>query len=217
MPDGVVSVDRTPLAVDVYSDFLCPWCYVATARVSWLVDDPRVELTVLPYELHPGVPMSGRTTAEVYGRGDAGRAERALGRFAELAAAEGLPWRTPTRVPNTRALLGIDEWLRRHAPEVHPRFHDAVFAALWVDDLDLSEPDVVAGLVERAGAPVDDALAGGRSPEAATWLETHRRTATERGVGGTPAFVIGELVIPGLQDRSLFDRVIDRMAARLSE
>jgi predicted DsbA family dithiol-disulfide isomerase len=211
---GVADTDDGPLAIDVYSDFLCPWCYVASARVRWLADDPRVALTLLPYELHPGVPTSGRTTVDVYGRGDTGRAERALGRFAALAADEGLPWRSPTRVPNTRALLGIDEWLRRHAPEVRRRYHEGVFAALWVDDLDLSDADVVADLVGAAGGPVDEAVAGGRSPEAMAWLDEHRRTATERGVGGTPAFVIGELVIPGLQDRSLFERMIERMMSR---
>lgn len=32
------------LEVDVWSDFLCPWCYVASRRVEWLAADERVTL-----------------------------------------------------------------------------------------------------------------------------------------------------------------------------
>ena len=187
------------LEVDVWSDFLCPWCYVASRRVEWLAADERVTLRRLPYELHPSIPPEGRSTVRGYGRGDRERAERALAGFVTLSAAEGLGWRMPERVPNTRLALAVDEWLRRHASEVHVPFHAAVFDELWA-----------------AGGEIgaEAALAGARTAIAEGWLEASHLAATERGVTGTPAFAFGALVVPGLQDQAFFERIVDRLAAR---
>ncbi|MEM9607642.1 MAG: DsbA family protein [Actinomycetota bacterium] len=207
MPDGA------RLRVDVWSDFLCPWCYVASPRVRWLDADDRVEVVRLPYQLHPSIPVAGRLTADVYGRGDRERAEAALRGFAEMCEAEGLPWRVPTKVPNTQMVLAIDDWLRERDPDVHRRFHDLVFAALWAEDRDLTSSAVVAELVEAAGGPVDDALVAGSGEGAHARLADLRQSANEVGVGGTPSFVFGQLVVPGMQAEEWFERIVTKMTA----
>ena len=202
------------LEVDVWSDFLCPWCYVASARVEWLAADERIVVRRRPFELHPEVPLEGRPTARVYGHGDRARAERALRGFATLAAEEGLGWQHPERVPNTRRALGVDEWLRRNRPGVHPGFHVGVFDAIWAAGRDIGDDRTLAELVDRAGGDAEEALIGAADAVAGGWLEESRAEAQRRGVTGTPAFAFGQFVVPGLQDRPFFERIIDRLAAR---
>ncbi len=202
------------LEVDVWSDFLCPWCYVASARVEWLAADERIRLRRLPYELHPNVPTAGRSTALVYGHGDRERAERALGGFATLAAAEGLGWQVPDLVPNTRLALAVDEWLRRNDPDTHPRFHVGVFDELWAAGGEIGTDTALAAIVERSGGDPAAALDGARLAIEEGWLDASHAAATDRGVTGTPAFAFGDLVVPGLQDQAFFERIVDRLAAR---
>lgn len=209
-----MSASGAVLEVDVWSDFLCPWCYVASSRVEWLAADERVSLRRLPYELHPNVPIGGRSTARVYGHGDPERAERALAGFATLSAAEGLGWQMPDTVPNTRLALAVDEWLRRHEPDVHPSFHTTVFDELWAAGGEIGTSDALAALVERSGGNGAEAIDGARIAIAEGWLEASHAGAVEKGVTGTPAFVFGELVVPGLQDQAFFERIVSRLISR---
>ena len=41
-----------------WSDYLCPWAYLGRDRTR-LMRDLGVEITQLPYELHPEVPPEG--------------------------------------------------------------------------------------------------------------------------------------------------------------
>lgn len=120
----------------------------------------------------------------------------------------------PERVPNTRLALAVDEWLRRHASEVHVPFHAAVFDELWAAGGEIGDEAALGPIVERCGGDADAALAGARTAIAEGWLEASHLAATERGVTGTPAFAFGALVVPGLQDQAFFERIVDRLAAR---
>ena len=46
----------------VWSDYLCPWCYVGRDRTA-AIEDLGVQVTPLPYELHPEIPPEGRRAA----------------------------------------------------------------------------------------------------------------------------------------------------------
>ena len=57
-----------PLAVTVYSDVICPWCYVGKRRFEAALGGPGVPAEVtfhwLPFELNPDMPDEGITRAE---------------------------------------------------------------------------------------------------------------------------------------------------------
>ena len=53
-----------------------------------------------------------------------------------------------------------------------------------------------------------------RTGVAEGWLDASHADAIDQGVTGTPAFVFGELVVPGLQDQAFFERIVDRLVAR---
>ena len=51
------------MRVTVWSDYLCPWCYLGRDRTALMVD-LGVEVTPLAYELHPEIPPEQRGTYE---------------------------------------------------------------------------------------------------------------------------------------------------------
>jgi predicted DsbA family dithiol-disulfide isomerase len=64
------------VAVDIWSDVMCPWCAVGYTQFARAVEDLKGELEVevrwMPFELNPDLPREGkdqaRHLAEVYGR-----------------------------------------------------------------------------------------------------------------------------------------------------
>src|SRR5688500_16056770 len=117
----------------VWSDYLCPWCYVGQDRTA-LLRSLGVTVTVLPFELHPHVPAGGIPNKRRY---SAAAAE---------CEAVGMPFRPPTHVPNTRRVLAAAEWVRQCKPELFDALHAALFRASFVDGLDLGDEEVLASL-----------------------------------------------------------------------
>jgi len=189
----------------VWSDYLCPWCYLGQARTAQL-EALGVSVTVLPYELHPDIPVEGWTFE---GRRGLGLYERLSAQCADA----GLPsLARPFRLPNTRAVLAAAEWVRRHAPDAHATLHASLFHALFVAGEDLADPTVIDDLVAAAGADAQACRRAVDDGELDAALAQSRELADEAGVAGTPAWLIeGRLLIPGLQAPEYFDRMVARL------
>lgn len=178
----------------VWSDYLCPWCYVGQDRTA-LLRSRGVAVTVLPFELHPRVPVGGIPSTRPYSA------------VAAECEAVGLPFRPPTIVPNTRRVLSVAEWVRRRCPESFDALHHTLFAAYFADGLDISQPDVLHSLVERVGVDATSV-----EPDlGSTWVDESMAQARDVDVFATPAWLLESgVVIAGVQPRAYFERVVDR-------
>ncbi len=97
------------MRVDIWSDVICPWCYVGKARfekaLSSFAHRDEVEVVYHSFELDPSYPKDSRETtfamlSRKYGMSEAD-ARAAESRVAELAAAEGLGFQPERPVGNT--------------------------------------------------------------------------------------------------------------------
>lgn len=202
------SADRfTVVKVRCWSDYLCPWCYVGLSRDE-LFTEAGFEIVHLPYELHPDIGPDGRRV-----RPD-GRLRPTFDRVEAACAEAGLPFRRPTRMPNTRRALLSAEAVRRGSPEVFPAVHRGLFHAHFVDGAPLDDPDVIDQVLTDAGAPtaeIREAVEAGRVDE---HLTASHEAAREAGVASTPTWLIGDLAVPGALDRHTLGRWLERIAAR---
>src|SRR5436190_23761314 len=88
-------------AVEVFTDFVCPWCYLNTARVEKLQKHFDVEVLWLYFPLHPETPPDGLLLTDLF----AGRAvniDAIHARLKSLMDAEGLPFNERTHTYNSR-------------------------------------------------------------------------------------------------------------------
>src|SRR5438270_13347187 len=80
------------LSVDVISDVICPWCYIAKRRlekaVAALHGQQEVRVRWLPFQLNPTMPSEGVSRRE-YRTRKFGSWERSLGLNAKIGGAEG--------------------------------------------------------------------------------------------------------------------------------
>jgi predicted DsbA family dithiol-disulfide isomerase len=196
------------MQVKVWSDYICPWCYLGRDRTA-LLRSLDVEVTPLPFELHPELPPRGREVkpngrlADVYG---------AIGRECQ---AIGMPFMPPTHVPNSRRALETAEVVRRRWPTSFPALDEALFRAHFVTGLDIGDPDVLVMLVDQTGAPSSEVSAAMEAGEGRSAVIASMDAARELGIAATPAWLFGEtFVVPGVQPRELFERVVFRLRAR---
>ncbi len=215
-PAGTESGAR--LEVEVWSDLVCPWCYLGRARfesaLSAFPHRDNVEVTHRSFELDPGTPRGTTSTlaewlATRYGdRADAVRAGEQ--RLAEMAAELGLPYRVDRLHGNTRDAhrliqLGVD---RGVADDLVPR----LFRANFAEARSIFEP---AALIEIAAEAGLDPVEAGDVLEGTAYAERVRadeQLAAEIGINGVPFFVLDRAYgISGAQPAATFSTVLERV------
>lgn len=195
-----------PPLIRVWSDYICPFCYVGFARAAWLEHAYGARIDWLPFSLHPEYPAEGIPYEELRARyGDA--AEANVRRMIEDA---GLELHDRARVPNSHKALVLAELARDRG--AFSELHAGLFHAYWRDGRDIGHEAV---LVEEAAAvgldedEVRDALAADRNWDR---VEASTQGLLELGGSGVPAWLADDrILIPGAQPTQVFDRVLSQL------
>jgi predicted DsbA family dithiol-disulfide isomerase len=206
------------MRVDIWSDVVCPWCYVGKRRFeAALAGFPHrheVEVVWHSFELDPGAPRlrDGDRLEHLSAKYGVSREEAAAmdARIADAAREIDLEVHLDrTRSGNTfdahRLLhLAIEHGL---AGTVKERFLRAYFT----DGEPIGDPVTLARLAVEAGLPagdVDDVLSGDRYADA---VRADEATARAYGATAVPFFVIDETYgIAGAQPPEVFTNVLER-------
>jgi predicted DsbA family dithiol-disulfide isomerase len=186
------------LTVDIWSDVVCPWCYIGKRRFEAALAqfEHRDDVTVLwhSFELDPDAPpiaegRSAERLAAKYGM----TVEEAARRQAEittLAAQDGLTY----DLAESRGGNTFDAHRLIHLAAEHGLGNAAMerlMQAYFSEREAIGDPDTLQRLAVEAGLPAEEVrevLEGERYADA---VRADERAATQIGVRGVPFFVLG--------------------------
>lgn len=208
------------LAVTIYSDYTCPWCYLGLARFEKLEAalGEGVELLTewKPFEIHPEVPAEGMPVSALGYPPEQWEAMQANLRRA--AEAEGLQLANRPKVSNTHRALVASAYVQAAEPERFDAFHHALFRAYFTEGRDLGDPAVVRDVAAASGVDVErmeTALEQGTYESA---LSETGAEARRYGITGTPTFVFdGRYAAVGAQPAEELRRVVERVLSERAE
>jgi len=204
------------MRVEIWSDVVCPWCFIGKRRFETAVArfDRPVEVVWRSYELDPGAPpvregSSVERIARKYGMTVAEAAAQHQ-RITDLAAAEGLDY----HLERARSGRSLDAHRILHlAGErgIQDAVKERLLAGYLQEGVAIGLPEELAPLAVSAGldpGEVDAVLAGDAYTDA---VRADEERATELGITGVPFFVIdGRFAIPGAQDPDTILAVLER-------
>ncbi len=218
------------LAVDIWSDVMCPWCAIGYSQFSRAVEELAgdVDVTVLrfmPFELNPAMPLEGRGQAELLAENYRKSAEevaemrRAMEDAAEKAgfsmAYAGEGEEPEQRVWNTHDAHKLLRWaLTAGEPEAQARLKMAMFRAHFQQRRNMADRELLLNLAEAEGfdraaaaeAMADDALS------MAVKLEEKR--GLENGISSVPTFVVnGKYILQGASDAESYKQALVKLAS----
>jgi predicted DsbA family dithiol-disulfide isomerase len=209
------------MRVDIWSDVICPWCYVGKARfekaLSSFAHRDEVEVVYHSFELDPSYPKDQHETTYAMLRGKYGMSEAdaraAESRLADLAAAEGLGFHPERPVGNTfdihRVLhLGL-------AKGVQAELLGAINEAYFGQGRPVFDRDVITELA--AGAGLDPAAAGDviDGDAYAEEVRQDELQARQLGISGVPFFVFDmALGVSGAQPTEMFASALQQARER---
>ena len=195
------------MRIDIWSDLVCPWCYLGATRFSAALDivgRDDVEVHWRAFQLDPNAPATPQDLRTVIdGKYGPGSFEGMTDRLVALGAAEGIEYRFDrAKFVNTADAHRLVAWAEdEQGAAAQARLVDVLFAAYFTDGADLSSNEALLAAVAAADLDVDAAASVLDSDRYAEDIATDQRLARERGISGVPAFVIDDTyLIPGAQD-----------------
>lgn len=184
-----------PLSITVYSDVICPWCYVGKRRLEAALGDPgmpsQIRFSWRPFELNPDMPAEGverqAYRAQKFGEVRSAELDRNMvetGRELGIAFAFDRMRRTPNTRLAHRLIWEADRQTRQDA------LVERLFHGYFEEALDIGARDVLERLAAESGLAADgveQALSDGDSLEAVTQLE---QQGYRMGIQGVPFFLL---------------------------
>jgi predicted DsbA family dithiol-disulfide isomerase len=193
---GPASGAKATLAIEVISDAICPWCWVAKRRLDRaleaLAPDITASVTWRPFELNPGMPKAG-VDRHAYRSAKFGSWQRSQALDAQVAAAgrsDGLVFnhdkmeRTPNTVDAHR-LIWLAGQLRKQDAVV-----EGLFAAYFNEGRDVGDQAVLADVGASAGLDRAMILAMLASDEGQAEVQSELQRAVSLRVSGVPTVLV---------------------------
>lgn len=183
------------LQVTVYSDYVCPFCYIGERRIARLEEQFDVQVTWRGVEIHPETPAQGMALSELGYPPDVW--DKMMMHLGNMAAEEGLVLAERTHTFNSHKALLVAEAAKQVDAEVFRELHEGLFHAFFSQGKNFSDPDVLRQIALNAGMEEADFERALIEPEFEDALRENYVAARKHGVTGVPTFVIGEQVISG--------------------
>jgi predicted DsbA family dithiol-disulfide isomerase len=193
---GVANGAGKPLLkVTVFSDYICPFCYIGELRLNRLRDQFDVRVNWCAIEIHPDTSPEGQPI-ESLGY-DSERWQAMMASLQDMAAEEGVTLKDHDFTTNSRSALLLAEAAKLSGRDVFYRLHNALFEAFFVEGRNIGDRTVLEDLGRSAGMSDSQIAAAWEDGESAEKLAQYRQAALDLGVRATPTFFIGQQRLDG--------------------
>jgi predicted DsbA family dithiol-disulfide isomerase len=205
------------MRVDIWSDLVCPWCYIGKRRFETALaafpDREHLQVVHRAFQLDPSMPK-GRlfrhrdVLMRKYGMSEA-QVAAAQARLEGIAAAEGLEYHlADSHTGNT-----LDAHRLVHhaaAPGIQDAVIERFFRAHFTERRSLFDDESLASLAAEAGLPdANMVLAGELHADA---VRADHQQANALGANGVPLFLFdGRYSVSGAQSADVFAQALSRL------
>jgi predicted DsbA family dithiol-disulfide isomerase len=197
---------KEPIRIVVYSDYLCPWCYIATVRLHELEKEygNKINISWKSYPLvRQEIPDRLINPHSVDSRYRAALEEDKIS-FS--------PWNPDRPYPSSSmpALQGA-KCAKLQGEEDFQKFHVALFKAFFVDGLNIGASDVLISIAKNTGLDIERFCSdlSRKSFEKEILAEYEEGRAEYEGWGIPIVVVGGRYPITGAVPIALYHRAID--------
>ncbi|WP_017571010.1 DsbA family oxidoreductase [Nocardiopsis halotolerans] len=184
------------MRMDIWSDVICPWCYIGKRRLEAALDDfehaDRVTVVWRAFQLDPSLAAQPGPSAVEVMAGPGGDHARVRARFAEISrigAEDGLELRLGSAHPvNTFDAHRLSAWAREL--DQQDAMVERLLHGYHTRNLNIADHTVLADLASEAGLDRDEALGVLGEGRYTDDVRTDLAEARTVGARGVPTFAL---------------------------
>ncbi|GAA0588865.1 DsbA family oxidoreductase [Paractinoplanes ferrugineus] len=209
------------LAVEVWTDLGCPWCYLGIHRLRHAVDragPAGITLTLRSFELDPDASTEPMTIPEIFTRKHGLPVQAAMQAEAAMrdrAAAEGLPFSTDRLHANSFDVHRVLQLANRHGAGT--AFFETVQNRFFAGEINPYDHAGLTAVAVEVGLDGEEVRAVLADDSYGQQVRRDEQRARQLGVTGVPFVLLGQrFAVAGAQSIDTYAQAISRAREALS-
>jgi predicted DsbA family dithiol-disulfide isomerase len=212
------------MRVEIYSDMVCPWCFIGKRRWEKAIETAgyanQVQVTWRPFQLNPTMPKSGmdrRTYLEAKFGGAEARREIEE-RLAKAGVTDGIMFAFDriARTPNTFEAHRLMWFAQQHKKQ--DDLAEGLFHAYFSEGRDIGDGQTLVDVAEEIGLDRDATRQFFASDQGVEVVREEEAAGHRLGIRGVPYFMLnGTYAISGAQPPDIFVSALQKVEADRTE
>jgi predicted DsbA family dithiol-disulfide isomerase len=186
----MTATQKPALLAAVFTDYICPFCYVGDVRLDRLREDYDLKINWCFLEIHPETPAEGMDTS-CLGYSNS-KWQQMMDNLSRLAQEEGITFQPHTFTTNSRKSLLLAEAAKEAGADVFYALHRRLFEAFFTEGRNIGDEAVLTKLAQEAGVPNEVLERAWTDDRYEQRLQQYLAAAHELDVRATPTIFFGE-------------------------
>lgn len=189
--------DNLPeLKITVFSDYICPFCYVGHHRLMRLKDSYDLKINWCFIEIHPETSAESEPTTSLDYPSE--QWNQLMQGLKKVAAEEDIPIAEHTFTTNSKDAIQISETCKTLGRETFYKLHESLFTAFFVDEKNIGDREVLKTIANDCGIDDETINAAWDNEQSKKTILTNFDQARKFEIQSVPSFVFGERVLTGV-------------------
>jgi predicted DsbA family dithiol-disulfide isomerase len=184
------------LKISVFSDYICPFCYVGHHRLMRLSDSYDLKINWCFLEIHPENSAEGEPVSSLDYPSE--HWSQLMLNLKRVAAEEDIALSEHIFTTNSKDALLLGEAAKSCGRDAFYKLHEALFSAFFVDGKNIGDREILHNIAHDCGIDdkvIDDAW---NNPAHQLRLQQNFSSARAHQIQSVPSFVFGERVLTGV-------------------
>lgn len=183
--------ENSNTVVEIFTDFVCPWCYLASAVVEKVEQSHAIEVNWSPFPLHPDTPEDGLLLSSFLGP----NLDTVHDRLYTLMDGLGLEHSDRSMTYNSRLAQELGIWA--DSQPGGRSLHRELYRTYFVRNENLAKTPVLLAAVERAGLDAGAAEKVLTDRSFSDDVDQAWQRARQMQITGVPSFIAGSYLTTG--------------------
>jgi len=184
------------LKLTVFSDYICPFCYVGHHRLMRLRDEYDLKINWCFIEIHPETSPEGEPVASLEYPSE--QWNQLMQNLEAVAKEEGIAMAEHSFTTNSKDALLLSEAAKEQGREKFYTLHEKLFTAFFVDSRNIGDRDILRELATESGIGGDVIELAWQDKKYQQRILSNYHAAREHEIQAVPSFIFGERKLTGV-------------------
>ena len=195
------------LKLTVFSDYICPFCYVGHHRLMRLRDEYDLKINWCFIEIHPETSPEGEPVASLEYPSE--QWNLLMHNLEAVAEEEGIAMAEHSFTTRSKDALLLSEAAKEQGREKFYDLHEKLFAAFFVDSRNIGDRNILRELAADCGIDNEAVESAWQDEKYQQRIQSSYHVARQHEIQAVPTFIFGERKLTGVVTEDLM-----RSAAR---
>lgn len=189
-------VNLPELKVTVFSDYICPFCYVGHHRLMRLRDQYDLKINWRFIEIHPETSADGEPVSSL--EYPSQQWNQLMQNLEAVAREEGIAMAEHTFTTNSKDALLLSEAAKEQGREKFYDLHEKLFTAFFVASRNIGDRNILRELAIDSGIDTDTIESAWQDNKYQQRILSNYHAARQHEIQAVPSFIFGERKLTGV-------------------